>query len=115
VETHRYTPAEDYASWGLDRGTVDPLAFEHKIGFVKQRRYWQSVMPRITFAGGRVTAVELFPLTLGFEEPPDRRGTPRLARGQEAAAILDHLARLSAAYGTAVEVEGEVGRIRLPA
>jgi len=113
VETHRYTPAEDFASWGLDRGTTDPLAFENKLGFIKQRRYWQSVMPRITFEGGRVTAVELFPLTLGFEEPADRRGTPRLARGQEAAAILEHLAQLSAPYGTVVEVAGEVGRIRL--
>jgi poly-gamma-glutamate capsule biosynthesis protein CapA/YwtB (metallophosphatase superfamily) len=113
VETHRYTPAEDYTSWGLDRGTIDPLAFEHKLGFIKQRRYWQSVMPRITFEGGKVTAVELFPLTLGFEEPADRRGTPRLARGQEAAAILEHLAQLSAPYGTVVEVAGATGRIRL--
>jgi poly-gamma-glutamate capsule biosynthesis protein CapA/YwtB (metallophosphatase superfamily) len=113
VETHRYTPAEDYTSWGLDSRTIDPLAFENKIGFVKQQRYWRSVAPRITCEGGKVTAVELFPLTLGFDDPADRRGTPRLARGQEAAAILDHLAKLSAPYGTVVEVDGEIGRLRL--
>jgi len=113
VETHRYTPAEDFTSWGLDGRTIDPLALEHKLGFVKQQRYWRSVAPRITFEGSKVTAVELFPLTLGFDEPADRRGTPRLARGQEAAAILAHLASLSAPYGTVVEVDGDVGRLRL--
>jgi poly-gamma-glutamate capsule biosynthesis protein CapA/YwtB (metallophosphatase superfamily) len=113
VETHRDTPAEDFTSWGLDSRTLDPLAFENKIGFIKQQRYWRSVAPRITFEGGKVTAVELFPLALGFDEPADRRGTPRLARGQEAAAILEHLASLSAPYGTVVEVDGEVGRLRL--
>jgi Bacterial capsule synthesis protein PGA_cap len=113
VETHRYTPAEDFTSWGMDGRTLDPLVFENKIGFNKQQRYWRSVAPRITFEGGKVIAVELFPLTLGFDEPADRRGTPRLARGQEAAAILAHLASLSAPYGTVIEVNGEVGRLRL--
>jgi poly-gamma-glutamate capsule biosynthesis protein CapA/YwtB (metallophosphatase superfamily) len=113
VETHRFTPAEDFADYGLDSRTLDPLAFETKIGFVKQRRYWQSVLPRVTFEGGKVTAVELFPLTLGFDEPAYRRGTPRLARGDEARAILEHLAQLSAPYGTRLEIAGEVGRIRL--
>jgi len=113
VETQRYTPAEDFTSYGLDGRTLDPLVFEKKIGFVKQQRYWRSVLPRITYEGGRVTAVELFPLTLGFDEPADRRGTPRLARGQEAAAILAHLAELSAPYGTVIGVDGEVGRLRL--
>jgi len=113
VETHRYTPAEDFTSWGLDGRTLDSLVFEDKIGSVKQQRYWRSVVPRITYEGGKVTAVELFPLTLGFDEPADRRGTPRLARGQEAAAILAHLAELSAPYGTVVDVDGEMGRLRL--
>jgi hypothetical protein len=113
VETHRFTPAEDFAEYGLDSRTLDPLAFETKIGFIKQRRYWQSVLPRVTFAGGKVTAVELYPLALGFEEPAYRRGTPRLARGDEARAILEHLAQLSAPYGTRLEIAGEVASIRL--
>ena len=113
LDTQRYVPAEDFSGRGLDSRTLDPLAFERKIGFHKQQRFWRSVLPRITFDGGRVAAIELFPLTLGFGEPPYRRGTPRLARGQEAAAILDHLARLSAPYGTIVEASGDVGRIRL--
>jgi poly-gamma-glutamate capsule biosynthesis protein CapA/YwtB (metallophosphatase superfamily) len=113
IDTHRYVSAEDFSSWGLDGRTLDTATFERKIGFDKQQRFWQSVLPRITFEGGKVAAIELFPLALGFGEPAYRRGTPRLARGQEAAAILDNLARLSAPYGTRVEVAGEVGRIRI--
>jgi poly-gamma-glutamate capsule biosynthesis protein CapA/YwtB (metallophosphatase superfamily) len=113
VETHRFTPAEDFADYGLDSRTLDSVALETKLGFVKQRRYWQSVLPRVTFEGAKVTAVELFPLALGFDEPAHRRGTPRLARGDEARAILEHLAQLSAPYGTRLEIAGEVGRIRL--
>lgn len=116
VETHRFTPAEDYTSYGLDGRTLDTMAFENKIGFGRQRRFWQSVLPRITFEGGKVAGVELFPLDLGFEEPADRRGTPRLARGKEAAAILADLARLSSPYGTVIDTtaeQGTIGRIRL--
>ena len=113
VETHRFTPAEDFTDHGLDSRTLDPLAFEAKLGFIKQRRYWRSVLPRVTFEGGKVVAVDLFPLALGFDEPPYRRGTPRLARGPEACAILEHLAQLSAPYGTVVDIGGEVGRLRL--
>src|SRR5262249_37303786 len=76
-EPPRSPPAEAFAASGLDGPPLDPLAFETKIGFIKQRRYWQSVLPRVTFEAGKVAAVELFPLELGFDEPAYRRGTPR--------------------------------------
>jgi poly-gamma-glutamate capsule biosynthesis protein CapA/YwtB (metallophosphatase superfamily) len=113
LDTERYVPAEDFAAEGLDSRTLDPMAFERKIGFHKQRRFWQSVLPRVTFDGGSVTAVELFPLALGFGEPAYRAGTPRLARGAEATAILGQLASLSAPYGTGIEIRDGVGRVRL--
>jgi poly-gamma-glutamate capsule biosynthesis protein CapA/YwtB (metallophosphatase superfamily) len=85
-----------------------------KTGLHHQRRFWESFVPRITFAAsGEVAGIELHPITLGFDEPEDERGTPRLARGREARAILDRLAALSRAYGTSIELDGEVGRVRL--
>ncbi len=113
-ETSRYAPAEDYAGVGLDIHTADPAAILRRIGFAKQRRFWQSVLPRLTFDRDRLASVELFPLTLGFENPPYQRGTPRLARGPEAAAILGTLAALSAPYGTVIDIQEGVGRVRLP-
>jgi poly-gamma-glutamate capsule biosynthesis protein CapA/YwtB (metallophosphatase superfamily) len=112
-ETSRYAPAEDYAGVGLDIHTADPAAILRRVGFARQRRFWQSVLPRLTFERDRLTAVELFPLTLGFDNPPYQRGTPRLARGPEAAAILGTVAALSLPYGTVIDIQEGVGRIRL--
>jgi hypothetical protein len=41
------------------------------------------------------------------------RGNPRLARGEEARAILHRLAELSRPYGTEIDIDGETGRVRL--
>jgi hypothetical protein len=113
VDTNGSVPAEDFAAEGLDRRTLDPRAFEDKIGFSRQERFWQSVLPRITYEGDKVVAIELFPLTLGWRDPVYRRGTPRLAHGEEAAGILARLAELSAPYGTVIEIAGDTGRVRL--
>jgi poly-gamma-glutamate synthesis protein (capsule biosynthesis protein) len=71
-------------------------------------------VPRVTFAGeGGIAEIELHPITLGFDEPVTARGTPRLARGEEARLILERLAGLSRLYGTNVEIDGEIGRVRV--
>jgi poly-gamma-glutamate capsule biosynthesis protein CapA/YwtB (metallophosphatase superfamily) len=83
-------------------------------GLLQQRRFWESFVPRITFAeNGEVAAIDLHPIALGFDESPAVRGTPRLARGEEARGILTRLAGLSLDYGTRVELDGEIGRVLL--
>lgn len=91
-----------------------PAAKAEKAGLHHQRRFWETFVPRITFAEGvGIAAVELHPVSLGFDKPFPERGTPRLARGQEARDILTRLAELSAPYGTHIDIEEEVGRVRL--
>ncbi len=87
--------------------------YAEQAGFARERRFWQSVVPRLTWEGDHLAAVDLHPITLGFGQPADRRGTPRLARGEEAEQILRGLAELSRPYGTTIAVEGAVGQIRL--
>jgi len=87
--------------------------YGEKVGFRKQRRFWQSVVPRLTWEGHRLVAVDLHPITLGFGQPEERRGTPHLAHGEEAREILVRVSELSRPYGTIVEIDGEVGRLRL--
>jgi poly-gamma-glutamate capsule biosynthesis protein CapA/YwtB (metallophosphatase superfamily) len=83
-------------------------------GLAEQRRFWESFVPRITFGeDGELTAIDLHPVTLGFDQPSSMRGTPRLARGKEARAILSRLAELSRPYGTKIDLDGEIGRVRL--
>ncbi len=52
--------------------------YGEKVGFQKQRRFWQSVVPRLTWEGHRLAAVDLHPIALGFGQPAERRGTPRI-------------------------------------
>jgi poly-gamma-glutamate capsule biosynthesis protein CapA/YwtB (metallophosphatase superfamily) len=112
-ETIRVVPAEALATYGLDSRTLDPIAYAEKIGYRKQKRFWQSVVPRLTWEGDRLTAIELHPVTLGFGQPVDRRGTPRLARGEEATQILEGLAKLSKPFQTEITIADGIGRVRL--
>jgi hypothetical protein len=91
---------------------MDRRSFLKTVGR-KERRFWQSVVPRLTWAGERLAEVELHPITLGFGLPVDRRGTPRRAEGGEARSILQGLAHLSAPYDTAIALDGGIGRVKL--
>jgi poly-gamma-glutamate capsule biosynthesis protein CapA/YwtB (metallophosphatase superfamily) len=106
-------PPEALAGLGLPPTTLDSWTYYQKIPYHKEPRFWQSVLPRLTYERGRLAGVELFPISLGFGQSIDRRGTPRLARGPEAAEILTRLAKLSEPYGTRIQVDGEVGRVQL--
>ena len=109
------TPAEDFAAYGLDPRTLDPSLFERKIFYHEQKRFWQSFVPRITYEGGKVVEIEIHPVSLGFGQPLYERGSPLLARGEEAKEILEHIAALSKPYGTAMTIEDGVGRVVLGA
>ncbi|HEY4572697.1 MAG TPA: CapA family protein [Thermoanaerobaculia bacterium] len=111
--TNRPTPAEDFAAYGLDPGTLDSTLFERKIFYSEQKRFWQSFVPRITYEDGKVVEIEIHPISLGFGQPLWELGTPRIARGEEAREILEHVANLSKAYGTTMRIEEGVGRVVL--
>jgi len=114
-ETIQPVPPEALAGMGLDSGALDPSPFYRKILYGDQERFWQSFVPRLTFDGDAVSDIELFPTTLGFQEPRHDRGTPRLARGDEARKILENVAARSKPLGTTIEIDGEIGRVRIPA
>jgi poly-gamma-glutamate capsule biosynthesis protein CapA/YwtB (metallophosphatase superfamily) len=111
--TNRPTPAEDFAAYGLDPGTLDSTLFERKIFYSEQKRFWQSFVPRIAYEDGKVAEIEIHPISLGFGQPLWERGTPRVARGEEAREILEHIAELSRTYGTTMRIEEGVGRVVL--
>lgn len=83
---------------------------------------WEGAIARAEFSGGRVTALTLHPIALnekGVGEPPEprfyqTRGAPAPATGAQARAILERVARLSAAFGTQFAIEGEIARLKLP-
>ena len=74
-------------------------------GFPADQRYWESIMPMLSYQGGpdgrmMLRSIELTPVSLGWKEARHRRGRPRLAGMEEGRAILDRFAELSQPFGT---------------
>jgi poly-gamma-glutamate capsule biosynthesis protein CapA/YwtB (metallophosphatase superfamily) len=72
----------------------------------------QSAVAEVKFRGGRLAEIRLHPVDLGLGTPVRRRaGRPMLAQGETAQAIIRRFARLSAKYGTQVELVSEPGPV----
>jgi len=82
-------------------------------GFPSDRRYWESVVPLLTYDGAALRSIELTPISLGWKDARHRRGRPRLAEGEEARAILARFAELSRPFGTTVAVNGASASVAL--
>ena len=57
--------------------------------------------------------IKLYPIDLGFGLPRFESGRPVLAQGQTARQILERIQRLSAPFGTKVEIKGDIGVIQV--
>lgn len=113
-ETIEPVPAEGYAAYGLDPNTLDNSRFAGLITtYAKQRRFWESFVPVMTYEGRDLISIEIHPVAMGFGRPIYDRGVPLLARGLEAKAILERFAELSRPYGTKVAIDGDIARIDL--
>jgi poly-gamma-glutamate capsule biosynthesis protein CapA/YwtB (metallophosphatase superfamily) len=112
-ETEQPIPPEALAGMGMDPRTADPWQYHKKIPYHRDKRFWRTVVPRLTYEGDSLATVELHPVSLGFGEIQYARGVPVLARGEAGREILDEVARLSQPFGTAIEIQDGIGRIRL--
>ena len=112
-ETVENLPSDFYEKFdlALTDNTADALdkrSATNTKGFAVNPWAWKSVIARFAIEGEAMTSLELFPVELGFGEPRPRRGTPVLS---EDPAILMHLTELSAAFGTRIVTERNVGRV----
>ena len=74
---------------------------------------WRNAVAVIDFRAGELAEIRLYPIDLGFKRARSQRGRPLLAHGEVAREVLDLFRRLSRPFGTDVEIEGEVGVIRV--
>lgn len=116
-ETVLRQPDDNYEAFGL--GPHDhPGEFQDvRIdamggGFPADPAYWESVIAVPEFRGGALHEIRLYPVTLGHGLDRSVRGRPMLADPELGGRILAGLADLSAAFGTSVSIEGDVGVIR---
>lgn len=103
-------PIDIYERYDLDQNELRPSAVHEQL--LTDRRYWESVLPVCRFENGELTAVELYPVELGFDERP-RHGFPLLAEGEEGTRILSRLGDLSGAYDTSLEIADGVGYLEV--
>jgi poly-gamma-glutamate synthesis protein (capsule biosynthesis protein) len=83
------------------------------MGWVAHPEFWQSILAVIRFEGWRLRKVELHPLDFGFKGPRTQRGRPLISGGKTGRDILAYLTKLSAPFGTKIEMGNGIGFIRL--
>jgi poly-gamma-glutamate capsule biosynthesis protein CapA/YwtB (metallophosphatase superfamily) len=77
--------------------------------------WFESIVALPVFRGHELTAMTVYPIELGHTVKPwtgdgrAQRGTPRLASGEMARAIIEKVAKLSARFGTTIEYKNGVG------
>lgn len=108
-------PTEVYTQQGMPATSVVADLYDRVTGYSDQARFWESVVPRLTFSNGQLETAELHPITLGRGLSRGRRGCPILASPEEGQEILRRVARLSEQFDTTLEIEtsgdGVVGRL----
>jgi poly-gamma-glutamate synthesis protein (capsule biosynthesis protein) len=105
-------PADSYERFRADPSLTPGMVYRQRTkndegGFPSDRRYWETVVPFCSFENGRLTGMEIIPVSLGLGEARHRRGRPRLAGGEEGRRILERFAALSAPFGTALSIQGD--------
>ena len=106
TDTVRFQPAEAFENKKLPVGSevgelMDFRTQNGTRGYCTKENIWRSVMAGFEAQDGRITAITLYPVTLGMGQKRSRIGWPRLAQDD---AVLRHLAALSAPYGTKLEI-----------
>jgi poly-gamma-glutamate synthesis protein (capsule biosynthesis protein) len=104
-------PADAYERFRADPGLTPGQVYQKRTnndtgGFPADRRFWESVLPELTWENGALKAIDLIPISLGWKEARHLRGRPRLAGAEEGRAILERFASLSKPYGTEIDVAG---------
>ena len=115
----KWEPWDLYARYGLGPEATTADAYDFRSngdtrGAAVEPIRWQTVIARVSFTAAVLREIRLYPVELGYASGKrSQRGRPLLASGEVASEILCRVQRLSAAYGTRVEIEGEVGLIRV--
>jgi poly-gamma-glutamate synthesis protein (capsule biosynthesis protein) len=115
TETVSLQPADAYENKGMPYDTMvgDYMNNRSKNGtqgYCVQPNIWRSVMAAFTAEDGKITEIQLYPVDLCMGAARSKMGNPHLVHNDE---VLKYLAQLSEPFGTKMEIENNVGIIRL--
>jgi poly-gamma-glutamate capsule biosynthesis protein CapA/YwtB (metallophosphatase superfamily) len=127
----RRVPYDSYESWGHDMdklSTLTPAAYPLHPGLdTPSDTWWSSAVISLDIEERQVKGITLHPVEMGRETTKQAKqtrstghgkhllteGRPIIAKGEDAGRILDRIKRLSAEYGTNVEIRDGVGYVKL--
>lgn len=79
-------------------------------GYCVLENIWRSVMAGFTAENGKITQIQLYPITLCMGAPRSKMGIPHIAEDN---AVLQYLAELSAPFGTKLNIQNNTATIDL--
>jgi poly-gamma-glutamate capsule biosynthesis protein CapA/YwtB (metallophosphatase superfamily) len=124
-------PADQYEAFGMD---VDKLTMYNPASrFMHPTMddiWWSSAITKFKFENKKLTEIMLYPVELGWDASkpegsrstrpvgsgasPSPDGRPYLATGENAHKILERIQKLSANYGTNIEIRDGIGIAKIP-
>ncbi len=115
TETVTVQPADAFENKGMDRDTsvetyMDQRSQNGTRGYCVQENIWRSVMAGMTLQDGKITQLQLYPITLDMHLSRKEMGSPRLA---EDSSVLHYLQTLCTPFGTKLSIEDNVAYIDL--
>ncbi|HEV2287509.1 MAG TPA: CapA family protein [Candidatus Acidoferrales bacterium] len=116
-ELDQQTPAgrDQYEAFEMDPSKVT----DYELNQIDLKKYfnseiwYQSVIAVSKYEHGEVSEIRLYPVELGFTMRGADRGVPRIASPAAAQAILARLQKLSQPFHTEIQIDHDVGIIRL--
>lgn len=102
-----FAPEEMYAKQNLTSDdTMRDLFYDRSAGYTRglmqDHRMLESVIPYFEMEDGELTYLELMPIELNFEKKIWQKGNPRFSAAH---GIIERLAKMSAPFGTEIEID----------
>ncbi|MGH9643465.1 MAG: CapA family protein, partial [Terriglobales bacterium] len=106
-------PEQMYEFYGLGNENSPADLYNGTRGSTASRATLESFVAVTSFKNHKLAEIKLYPIDLGFGLPRFQSGRPVLAEGPVARTILERVQRLSAPFGTKIEISGDVGIIHV--
>ena len=111
-----------YTNRGLNPYTTTETELEQSWAFYDQperprlsQENMDGLMAEVKYDKGELQTVILHPISLGMGLPKSQMGMPRVPTPQDAQRILQRVKKLSEPFGTKIEIENNLGIIRVAA
>ena len=115
TETVELQPYDAYVNKNMPLDTkvgayMDQRSKNGTVGYGVLENIWRSVMAAWTMEDGKITQIQLYPISLDMYASRPHKGVPHVVHEDQ---VLHYLAELSAPFGTKIYIRDHVGYIDL--